>query len=351
MARAARAGSRIDAALLAACVLIAIMAMVLPAGTRDGVASGLQRSLARPLLALQTQSERARAALNERDDVVRRLDSLSLREASSRQLEAENEQLRRLLGIGAMVREGFVPASALHGQLPGESHTLVLTAGARAGVEPNAAVVAPAGLVGRLTYVGPTTSHAILWSHPNFRASAMSADGATYGIVAPHLDGGATVVCRGMDETACAEPSRLLLEMRGVAYRDALDTGTTIVTTGLGGVFPRGVAVGTVIGEIETTAQWSRTYLLRPAVHPAMVSAVMIMSPSLVGRDLSGPWAEASGVDEARARAIAAGDSLRVLYERARQEELRLLTDSVARAPLPAGAPVPSARRDTVRRP
>jgi rod shape-determining protein MreC len=347
MARAARAGTRVDAALLVVCALVSLMAMVLPGGTRNAVASALQRSLARPLLGLQRQSERARAALNEREDVVRRLDSLSLLEVASRQVVAENATLRRLLGIGAQLRQGFVAAEALHGQLPGESHTLVLTAGRRDGVQPNSAVVAPEGLVGRLTFVGEGTSHAILWSHPNFRASAMSADGETVGIVAPHLTRDVESACRGLDATACASPDRMLLELRGVAYRDALDTGTTIVTTGLGGVFPRGIMVGRVIGELRTTEQWTRTYLLRAAAHPAWVSAVMILSPSLRGSDLAGAWPDSSGADAARARAIAAGDSLRQLADSARAVELQRLADSVAATP---AGPAGSTRRDTVPR-
>ena len=345
MARAARAGTRVDAALLVACALIAVMAMVLPSGTRDAVAAALQRSLARPLLGLQRQSERARAALNERDAIVQRLDSLAMRDAASRRLEAENATLRGLLGIGAQLRSGFIPANALHGRLPGESHTLVLTAGRREGVMANSAVVAPEGLVGRLTFVDERTSHAILWSHPNFRASAMSADGQTVGIVAPHLTGQASTVCRGLDETACAGPDRMLLELRGVAYRDALDTGTTIVTTGLGGVFPRGIVVGRVIGEIPTNEQWTRTYLLRAAAHPAWVSAVLILDPTLRGSDLAPAWPDSSGGAAARARAIAAGDSLRLLNDAARLAELQRVTDSVAAA---GGRPAP-APGDSVR--
>ncbi|MBK8249158.1 MAG: rod shape-determining protein MreC [Gemmatimonadetes bacterium] len=332
MARAAKAGTRIDAALLVASALVAVMAMVLPGGTRDAVAAALQRSLARPLLALQQQSERARAALAERDNIVQRLDSLALRDVAHRQLAAENATLRGLLGIGAEVRTGFTPATALHGHLPGESHTLVLTAGRRDGVFANSAVVAPEGLVGRLTFVDERTSHAILWSHPNFRASAMSADGQTVGIVAPHLTGQASSACRGLDEIACAEPDRMLLELRGVAYRDALDSGTTIVTTGLGGVFPRGIVVGRVIGEVPTTAQWTRTYLLRAAAHPAWVSAVLILSPSVQGNDLSGAWPDSSAAEAARARAVAAGDSLRQLNDAARLAEMQRVTDSIAAA-------------------
>ena len=67
-------------------------------------------------------------------------------------------------------------------------------------------VVAPDGLVGQVTTVDPRSSLAILWTHPDFRASAMSADGSAFGIVRPHLG---------------EESGRSLLELRGVRARRA----------------------------------------------------------------------------------------------------------------------------------
>ena len=97
--------------------------------------------------------------------------------------------------------------------------------------------------------VDPTMSIAIVWAHPDFRVSAMAVDGGAFGIVGAHLGG---------------EPERYLLEMRGVPMRSTLKPGTLIVSSGLGGTFPRGIPVGTVIAEMKTSELWARTYLLRP---------------------------------------------------------------------------------------
>jgi len=53
-------------------------------------------------------------------------------------------------------------------------------------------------------------------------------------------------------------------------------TGTVILTSGLGGVLPRGLPVGTVVG-IASETEWERTYLVRPAVPPGAVSHVMVL--------------------------------------------------------------------------
>ena len=37
--------------------------------------------------------------------------------------------------------------------------------------------------------------------------------------------------------------------------------------------------IGLVLGEIKTTEAWARTYLLRPAVNPAELTSVMILTP------------------------------------------------------------------------
>ena len=60
-----------------------------------------------------------------------------------------------------------------------------------------------------------------------------------------------------------------------------------MVASGLGGVFPRGIPLGTVMGVLREEKGWERTYLLRPAAHPMTISHVMILSSgtdSTVGR-------------------------------------------------------------------
>lgn len=335
MARAARSGSRADTALVSTCALLALLATVLPHPIRDAIASNLRRTVVAPLLALQERAERARTAFAERDAVAARIDSLALRNAELGQLADENARLRGLLSLGRQLQWGFVPAEALHGQGIGDEHVLVLTMGERAGVRPRSAVVAPDGLVGQVTTVDPGTSLAILWTHPDFRASAMAADGTVFGIVRPHVGDDA---------------ERSLLELRGVAFRNALKPGTLITTSGLGGVFPRGIPIGFVLSEVKTSEAWSRTYLMRPAVYPPDVSNVMILSPQRVsGGTLDEVWTNVARADSAARRAAAAGDSLALLRAAADAHRQRQM-DSL-RAVLGVPAAPDSAAPDSARGP
>src|SRR6267143_782825 len=96
--------------------------------------------------------------------------------------------------------------------------------------------------------------------------------GSVVGIAAPHGAEG---------------PSVWLLELQGVLYRQQVPAGTVIVTSGLGGVFPRGIPIGVVIGPAGEEKGWGRTYLVRPVIHPAELSHVMILTSSRpAGSDL-----------------------------------------------------------------
>lgn len=262
---------------------------------RDPLAGTLRRTVLAPLVALQRDAELSRRAWLTREARVAAVDSVALRAMQVEAVRAENDRLRRVLGLGARLRWGFIPAEVLQGRGVGEEYTVTLSAGSRAGVQPFSPVVAPEGLVGMVKTVDPTMSIAIVWAHPDFRVSAMAADGSAFGIVAAHLG---------------SEPERYLLEMRGVPIRNQLKPGTLIVSSGLGSTFPRGIPVGTVLGELKTSELWARTYLLRPAVLPAEMSNVMILLPQRSASGVDGVWQTGRGLDSATRAIAIAGDSI-----------------------------------------
>jgi len=292
VARATRSGTRADTVVLAACVLASFLALVLPAATRQSVAGSIRETVVGPLIALQVQAERARGAFVARDIRAERLDSLVLRNAELRDMELENVRLRALLGLGARLRTGFIAAEALHRPELGDAHTVLVTAGSRAGVVERSAVVAPEGLIGTVIAVEEQSSTALLWTHPDFGVSAMSADGRVFGIIGPH---------------AGSDVDGFLLELRGVAFRDSLAAGTEVRSSGLGSVFPRGIPIGTVVKDITTPGGYARTYLVRPAVMPADVTVVMVLLPATV--NLESAW-KTPFADSIRRAIAGAADSL-----------------------------------------
>ena len=225
-----------------------------------------------PFLFLQRQTELLAAARYRYDAVVAQRDSAALAATFLPELRSENTRLRGLLGLSAKLGGGYVSAEILHQPEPTNPLSFVVSAGKKDGVRPLSAVVSPEGLVGLVASVDEHTSVVLSWAHPEFRASAIAVDGSVVGIAAPHGAEG---------------PNVWLLELQGVLYRQQVHAGTVIVTSGLGGVFPRGIPIGTVIGPAGEEKGWGRTYLVRPAIHPAELSHVMILTaPRPAGSDL-----------------------------------------------------------------
>ena len=244
-------------------------------------------------------------------------------------LESENERLRSMLGLGGKLQWGFVPAEALQGR--GRDRGLHHHAERRLQAQASASdslVVAPEGVVGMVQTVDPTMSLAILFAHPDFRVSAMSADGSAFGIVQPHLAGSGTP-----PQSSYLQSERWLLELRGVPFRSTLKPGAVVYSSGLGGIYPRGIPVGVVLGEIKTPEAWARTYLLRPAVNPAEISvgdgADARSAPT---SGLTNVWADIAAVDSATRGSRSRATRWRGRRPRRRRRLVAPRLDSIARA-------------------
>ena len=317
MARAGRGNPRLDLIILTTCIVLALAARTLPATMRDPVATTMRQTFLSPLVMLQGRAELSRRVLLLTESKTAIRDSVSLQAMKAVSLEGENDRLRKLMGLGARLRWGFVPAEALHGRGIRDETTVILTAGSQAGVSRLSPVIAPEGLVGVVDQVDPTMSHAMLWTHPDFRVSAMSPDGSAFGIAQAHLRG---------------TTGGYLIELRGVPFRATLKPGSLIVSSGWGGVWPRGIPVGTVLQEIKTSESWARTYLLRPAVNPADVYSVMVLRRDRVARSLDGVWESVAEAEAAAARIVVAGDSAAKSAALAEAAARRAVIDSTARA-------------------
>jgi rod shape-determining protein MreC len=330
--------------VLVTCAILSLIALVLPTQAREPVANVLRRGLLAPMLLLQQRAEESRRALTNHEAIVSRRDSVAWGAMSARSLRAENVRLRDILGLGSRLGWGFIPAEALHGRGIRDEFGVTLSAGSLAGVQKLSPVVAPEGLVGVVDNVDPSISHAMVWTHPDFRVSAMSEDASAFGIVQAHLESG---------------PGRYLMELRGVPFRTSIKTGTLIVSSGLGGVYPRGIPIGHVVAETKTAETWARTYLIRPSVFPADVYAVMILRPDRASAGVDNVWAVGTIADSSVRKIVVAGDSLARTAALAEATARQAAQDSITRDSLrKAGVPeqmivpdtTPAVRRPVIRR-
>lgn len=264
-----RFSSHRDTLTFVVCLLLSVVARLLPPAAQEQVASAI-RDVGRPLLALQDRAVDLKLARTQHERLVAQRDSLFLEALAAQVLREENERLRELMGLARRVPVRHVAAQVLHQAEATDGFTLVLSAGRDRGVVAAAPVIAPGGLVGVVRTVDARTAVAMSWAHPDFRVSAASEGGDVFGIVAPHGSGG---------------PNTMLLELRGVPYCQVVPAGTAVFTSGLGGtggVYPRGIPIGVVVAVADERQGWSRTYVVRPAVHPGSLSHVLILTGAVV---------------------------------------------------------------------
>jgi rod shape-determining protein MreC len=254
--------TRRDTVLFILCLGLSIVTLFSPASWSYNVADTLRRTVLAPLVWLQVRAEEGRTSRVRFRTLTAQRDSAAYLAQFLPSLRAENERLRQLLKLSHRLSASYVSAEVLHQPHATDGRTLLLSAGSRQGVAPFNPVIAPEGLIGMVLSVTSRSAIAMTWAHPEFRVSAFTVTGNALGVVAPSSD----------DRNAEGA-----LELRGVPYRDSIPLGTLVLSSGLGGVFPKGIPVGTVTGMLREEAGWERVYRLRPAANPGSAAHVLIL--------------------------------------------------------------------------
>jgi rod shape-determining protein MreC len=260
--------TRRDSVLFVLCLGMSMVALFSPAGWGMGVAATLRQTVLAPLVWLQARAEEGRTSRVRFRAVTAERDSAAYLAQFLPSLRAENERLRELLRLSHRLNTAYVAAEVLHQPQATDGRTLLLSVGSRQGVAPFNPVVAPEGLIGMVLSVSSGSSIAMSWAHPEFRVSGFTVGGNAFGVVAPSIEG------HGNEGS---------LEFRGVPYRDSVPLGTLVLSSGLGGVFPKGIPVGTVVGTVREEAGWERVFRLRPAANPGSAAHVLVLVGSHSG--------------------------------------------------------------------
>ena len=258
-------------------VVVSLLVLYFPDGAQQQLASLIRRSILRPFVMTQEGLARRRVHAAETEALQLQLDSLASVLSDQTTLAEENDRLRRLLDLSRRLSSMYVAASVIRPGTPGSESMFLLDAGGRRGVMANTPVIMGRGLLGVVRESRENNAVGVDWTHPEFRASAMTLDGAVYGLVQ---------ATRGLFR----EADRLLLD--GIPFHQELAPGTVLVTSALGGVYPRGIPIGTVIEEAESRAGWRRSYWLRPFVSPGEATHVLVLVPDEASKDLTDVWSQ-----------------------------------------------------------
>jgi len=168
----------------------------------------------------------------------------------------ENERLRRLLLMRDHLTPRSLAASVATARVDDQSHVAVLDKGTEDGVRVDQAVVSWGGVVGRVVFADRRYSKVRLLTDPNSGVAGIVQRSRAEGMV----------LGRGVD----------LLEMAYVPHYADVLVGDRVVTSGLDGVFPKGLGIGSVV-EVGEGAGASKSIRIRPDVSPDSLEEVLVL--------------------------------------------------------------------------
>lgn len=252
-----------DTLLFVVCVVASICYLLGPERWGEATARGVRETVLVPFLWLQARAEEANTSRTRFQQVESERDSAAWAAQALPELRAENDRLRSMLGLTPRVLTPYRPAEVLRQSQITDGRTIILAIGSARGVKDFDPVVSPDGIIGMVTSVERNTSVVMTWAHPEFRISAATEDGALTGMVSAAEVG---------------PDGAPMLELRGIPYRDTVPPGTMVVTTGLGGIYPHGVLIGTVLGIASEQRAWERVYQVRPAANLGTTSHVLVLT-------------------------------------------------------------------------
>jgi rod shape-determining protein MreC len=179
------------------------------------------------------------------------------------QLEEQVLETQRLQGLLAMReawRAEFVAARVVGKDATNWFKTILIDRGSRTGLRRNLPVVAPDGLVGRIVEVTPSTAKVQLITDPVSAAGALMQRTRVTGIVIGNLGAG--------------------LRVRYLPLLADVVVGDEVVTSGMGGIFPKGIPVGRVTAVERTSGALFQEAVLEPKVDLGRLEEVVVLMNS-----------------------------------------------------------------------
>jgi rod shape-determining protein MreC len=197
-----------------------------------------------------------------------RLTALAARVAD---LQLENDTLRRMANYAGQSGRSLVTALVIASSAGPLSRTVVIDAGVNRGIADGAPVVDEAMLVGRVLDVQSGSSRVMLLGDRLSRVPVQIGGGQIRAVLVgngseqPHLD--------------------------FIANETAVTSGDLVTTSGLGGIFPRGLVIGTVSGAAQ---RW--VVSLAPSQDVPMYVSVLALATLAAG-----PVSTGGSADDGRA--------------------------------------------------
>lgn len=141
------------------------------------------------------------------------------------EIRLENQRLRRLFDFVDKIDRPALPARVVAEDLSSWARTIVIDKGTREGLHEGLPVVVAEGVVGRVIKVAPNSARVLLITDASSAMASLIQRTRTRG------------VARGVGD---------YLSLDYASREDNLQIGDLLVTSGMGGIFPKGLVIGQV---------------------------------------------------------------------------------------------------------
>lgn len=183
-------------------------------------------------------------------------------EENLRQLEmiqSENKTLKEYMHLTEQYKDyTTVPAYIINKDTSNYSKIFVINAGKNSGIEKDMTVIAAEGLVGYVISVTDTTAKVqTIIDSSNVVSSTIE-------------NSGDNVICRGMLENR-------KLKATYISTTTTLNQGEKLYTSGMGGIYPKGIYIGTIKEIIETKNITDRYFITETAVDFENLETVLVI--------------------------------------------------------------------------
>ena len=182
----------------------------------------------------------------------------SLRELEN--IKSENETLKEYLDLAEKYGEyKTVPAYIINKDISNYSKTIVINVGKNDGITENMTVIADQGLVGHVVSVTDTTAkvQTIIDTSSSVSCSLSTTDEG--------------IVCKGTQDEESA------LKAMYLPTEDNVVQGDSVETSGLGGIYPKGIHVGSIKRVVNTKNVTDRYAIVETAVDFDKLDTVLVI--------------------------------------------------------------------------
>jgi len=188
-----------------------------------------------------------------------KLEINSFRRENSRykELLATHERLRKLLQFKEVIRRPVIAAQVIGLDPTGWFKSIIIDKGKKAGLKWDMPVVNASGVVGRIVSVSIDYAKVLLIVDQNSAVDCLTQQSRDRGMV----KGLSTDVCK-MDYMAKSS--------------DAL-VGEMVITSGLGGIFPKGLPVGRISRVKEVSGEFFKEIEVTPSVDFSKLEEVLVI--------------------------------------------------------------------------